>query len=30
MENQNVKKTAEALAEIYRNTELALQSISNI
>ena len=30
MEHQNVKKTAEALAEIYRNTELALQSISNI
>ena len=30
MEHQNIKKTAEALAEIYRNTELALQSISNI
>jgi hypothetical protein len=30
MENQSCKKTAEALAEIYRNTQLALQSISNI
>lgn len=30
MENQSHKKTAEALAEIYRNTQLALQSISNI
>lgn len=30
MENKNLKKTAEALAEIYRNTQLALQSISNI
>ncbi len=30
MENQNRKKTEEALAEIYRNAQLALQSISNI
>lgn len=30
MENQNVKHTEEALAEIYRNAQLALQSISNI
>lgn len=30
MENQSHKKTAEALAEIYRNTQLALQSIANI
>lgn len=30
MENKNLKKTAEALAEIYRNAQLALQSISNI
>ena len=30
MENQNKKKTEEALAEIYRNAQLALQSISNI
>ena len=30
MENQSQKKTAEALAEIYRNAQLALQSISNI
>ena len=30
MENQVRKQTEEALAEIYRNAELALQSISNI
>ncbi len=30
MENQAKKKTEEALAEIYRNAQLALQSISNI
>lgn len=30
MENQAIKKTEEALAEIYRNAQLALQSISNI
>ncbi len=30
MENQARKKTEEALAEIYRNAQLALQSISNI
>ena len=30
MSNQPSKKTAEALAEIYRNAQLALQSISNI
>ncbi len=30
MENQVQKKTEEALAEIYRNAQLALQSISNI
>ena len=30
MEKQAVKKTEEALAEIYRNAQLALQSISNI
>ncbi len=30
MENQACKKTEEALAEIYRNAQLALQSISNI
>ena len=30
MEKQAIKKTEEALAEIYRNAELALQSISNI
>ena len=30
MQNQPNKKTEEALAEIYRNTQLALQSISNI
>ena len=30
MENQTHKKTEEALAEIYRNAQLALQSISNI
>ena len=30
MENQSHKKTAEALAEIYRNTQLAVQSIANI
>lgn len=30
MSNQPNKKTAEALAEIYRNAQLALQSISNI
>ncbi len=30
MDNQACKKTEEALAEIYRNAQLALQSISNI
>ena len=30
MEKQACKKTEEALAEIYRNAQLALQSISNI
>ena len=30
MENKNVKKTEEALAEIYRNAQLALESISDI
>lgn len=30
MEKQAIKKTEEALAEIYRNAQLALQSISNI
>ena len=30
MEHQDKKKTEEALAEIYRNTQLALQSISDI
>ncbi len=30
MENHDKKKTEEALAEIYRNAQLALQSISNI
>ena len=30
MEYQDKKKTEEALAEIYRNAQLALQSISNI
>ena len=30
MENEKSKKTEEALAEIYRNAQLALQSISNI
>ena len=30
MENLNAKQTEEALAEIYRNAQLALQSISNI
>ena len=30
MEKQAVKKTEEALAEIYRNAQLALQSISNV
>ncbi len=30
MENQAIKKPEEALAEIYRNAQLALQSISNI
>ncbi len=30
MDEQACKKTEEALAEIYRNTQLALQSISNI
>ena len=30
MEKQAVKKTEEALAEIYRNAQLALQSISDI
>jgi hypothetical protein len=30
MEHQDKKKTEEALAEIYRNAQLALQSISNI
>ena len=30
MENQAKKKTEEAMAEIYRNAQLALQSISNI
>ena len=30
MENDKSKKTEEALAEIYRNAQLALQSISNI
>ena len=30
MENKDTKKTEEALAEIYRNAQLALQSISNI
>ena len=30
MEKQDTKKTEEALAEIYRNAQLALQSISNI
>ena len=30
MENQTRKKTEEALAEIYRNAQLALQSIANI
>ncbi len=30
MENKPCKKTEEALAEIYRNAQLALQSISNI
>ena len=30
MENQARKQTEEALAEIYRNAQLALQSISNI
>ena len=30
MDNQNMKKTEEALAEVYRNAQLALQSISNI
>ncbi len=30
MENQACKTTEEALAEIYRNAQLALQSISNI
>ena len=30
MEKQSIKKTEEALAEIYRNAQLALQSISNI
>ena len=30
MEKQTIKKTEEALAEIYRNAQLALQSISNI
>ena len=30
MENQAQKKTEEALAEIYRNAQLALQSISDI
>ena len=30
MENKNFKQTEEALAEIYRNAQLALQSISDI
>ena len=30
MENEKYKQTEEALAEIYRNAQLALQSISNI
>ena len=30
MENQKSKKSEEVLAEIYRNAQLALQSISNI
>ena len=30
MDNKDVKTTDEALAEIYRNAQLALQSISNI
>lgn len=30
MNEQVIKSTAEALAEIYRNTQLALQSIANI
>ena len=30
MENDKRKKTEEALAEIYRNAQLALQSISNV
>ena len=30
MENKDFKQTEEALAEIYRNAQLALQSISNI
>lgn len=30
MENQTKKKTEEALAEIYRNAQFALQSIANI
>ena len=30
MENHARKQTEEALAEIYRNAQLALQSISNI
>ena len=30
MENQAIKKTEEALSEIYRNTQLAIQSIADI